>query len=393
MHSHLSIPLVFGFSLYLSGCTSTVLAPALQDHTPTQVNEELGQNATGGDRTGQNTTGVNDQDRKGREEIAMARFTQLWSQRTQAVKSADYPIGPGDVLDISVPNMDELANRTVRVSGEGTISLPFIGVMQVTGLTEKGIKEEIQHRLAEKYMKDPQVNLFVHEYRSRQVAVIGAVNKPGLYSLASGSDTILDMIALAGGMTNEAAERIQFFPAEPLAPGQSASQLASLKLDSAGDINSALHSGQKADLVIIDLRTAATKGGNEAYLALPARPGDVIMVPISGQVVVAGWVGKPGTYQITPGLTVLGAVVAAGGPLFPANTSAVRVVSTGKDGETTFVVADLEKITRGESRNIPVQEGDVIEVSSSAAKMIPYGAYSLITTIFRFGLNTAAPVF
>lgn len=392
MYSPLSIPLVFGFSLYLSGCTSTVLAPALQDHSPIAVNKEPGQNAIDGERMGQNAREVNNQDKKGREETALARFAQLRSQRTQEVKSADYPIGPGDVLDISVPNMDELASRTVRVSGEGTISLPFIGEMQVTGLTEKGVKEEIQHRLAEKYMKDPQVNLFVHEYRSRQVAVIGAVNKPGLYSLASGSDTILDMIALAGGMTNEAAERIQFFPAESLAPGQSAAQFASLKSDSAGGIDSALHSGQKADLVIINLRTV-TKGGNEAYLALPARPGDVIMVPISGQVVVAGWVGKPGSYPITPGLTVLGAVVAAGGPLFPANTSAVRVVSTGKDGETTFVVADLEKITRGESRNIPVQEGDVIEVSSSAAKLVPYGAYSLISTMFRIGLNAAAPIF
>jgi hypothetical protein len=86
-------------------------------------------------------------------------------------------------------------------------------------------------------------------------------------------------------------------------------------------------------------------------------------------------------------------VVAAGGPLFPANTSAVRVVSSGKGGETTFVVADLEKIKRGESRDIPVQEGDIIEVSSSAAKLVPYGAYSLISTIFRFGLNANTPIF
>jgi polysaccharide export outer membrane protein len=70
----------------------------------------------------------------------------------------------------------------VRVSREGTISLPFIGIMQTGGLTEKTLKEAIRSRLERDYMYNPQVNLFVREYRSRQVAVVGAVEKPGLYS-------------------------------------------------------------------------------------------------------------------------------------------------------------------------------------------------------------------
>src|SRR5207247_4810850 len=113
----------------------------------------------------------------------------------------------------------------VRISGEGTIALPFIGVVQASGLTEEGLRAEIHQRLKD-YMYDPQVNLFVREYRSRQVAVVGAVEKPGLYSLASGADTLLDMISLAGGLKEEAAPRIHFIPAEPVEKGR-AKELAS----------------------------------------------------------------------------------------------------------------------------------------------------------------------
>jgi polysaccharide export outer membrane protein len=118
------------------------------------------------------------------------------------------------VLEIAVPAMEDLNGRLVRVSGEGTITFPLIGVMQAAGLTETEVREKIRHQL-EAYMHTPQFNLFVREYRSRQVAVIGAVAKPGLYNLASQTDTILDMVALAGGMIVEAAPRILLIPAEP----------------------------------------------------------------------------------------------------------------------------------------------------------------------------------
>lgn len=76
---------------------------------------------------------------------------------------------------------------------------------------------------------------------------------------------------------------------------------------------------------MIDLENL-TKGGSQTYLTLPARPGDVIMVPGSGEVLVEGWVNKPGSYKITPRLTILGVVAAAGGPLFAADTSSVKLI-------------------------------------------------------------------
>lgn len=374
MHSPLSISLVFGFSLYLSGCASTVLAPSLQNHSPTQVNKE----------PGQNTTGVNDQDRKGGADIAMARLAQLWSQRTQEIKSADYPLGPGDVLEISVPRMGELESRTVRVSGDGTIALPFVGVVEVQGYTESEVKEELRQRLL-KYKRDPQVSLFVREYRSRLVAVAGAVAKPGLYSVASTTETLLGVISQAGGMTKEAFPQIILLPAEA---GEGARErrlasTASLSLQTEG-MESSFGVTPKTDPLVIDLQRLR-KGKEQLYLTLPVRPGDALIVPSGGDVIVGGWVDKPGSYKITPGLTVLGAVTAAGDTLFPADTKAVRVIRTDATGEKNILSANLHQIARGESPDIPLQEGDVIEVNPSTMKLVSYGMFNFFRSVFTVG--------
>jgi polysaccharide export outer membrane protein len=285
--------------------------------------------------------------------------------------------------------MEELSSRTVRVSAQGTIALPFVGEIQVSGLTEQGLREEIRRRLEESYMHNPQVNLLVREYRSRQVAVTGAVEKPGLYNLASGADTLLDMLSLAGGMKSEAAPRIHFIPAEPVADGQK-ERFASLLPPQLVNTDSSPLILKKVDPIVIDLKLLAT-GDNQIYLTLPARPGDVIMVPGAGEVLIDGWVEKPGSYKITSGLTVTGAVAAAGGLRFAADTGSVKVFRVGKGGEKIPFVADLDKIKRGESVDLPLQEGDIIDVSASAPKLVPYGIYRLFDTVFRIGFS--APLF
>jgi polysaccharide export outer membrane protein len=285
--------------------------------------------------------------------------------------------------------MEELRGRVVRVSGEGTIALPQIGVVKAAGLTEEELQEVIRRQL-ENYMHNPQLDLFVRDYRSRQVAVIGAVVKPGLYNLASEGDTILDLVALAGGMRDEAAQRILLIPAEPADPGTAKVLAAILPAQLVSQDPSPLLLKQ-TELLVIDLNNFV-RGGHQLYLSLPARPGDVIMVPGSGQGLVQGWVEKPGAYRITPGLTVLGAVAAAGGPLFAADTSAVQVMRTGKRGERISYLADLEKIKNGEKPDISAQEADVIEVASSGPKLVPYGIYRFFTSIFNVGMGASIPV-
>jgi len=313
-------------------------------------------------------------------EADVAKLTQLWNQRRQQKTGADYPVGPGDVLEVSVPAMEELQRRVVRVAGDGTIALPFVGVLPVSGLTERQLREELWRRLQKEYMHDPQVAVFVREYRSRQVAVLGAVKKPGLYSLASDTDTLLDMISLAGGLKEDAAPRILFNPAE--SEQRSVQGLSPPTGDSSTNSSLSLN----PEPLVIELNSTET-ASRQMALSLPARPGDVITVPSSGETFVAGWVAKPGAYKVTPGLTVLGAVAAAGGPLFAAKTSDVKIIRMGKDGQETHLSANLDQIESGESVDTLIQGGDVIAVSASGVKLVPYSFYSFVTSILHIGAS------
>lgn len=313
------------------------------------------------------------------------RLTALWEKRMREQTTNDYPIGPGDVIEINVPGMEEIKNMSERINGDGTLSLPFVGVIQVTGMTDKSLRDEIRRRLEEKYMKNPQINLFVKEFRSRQVAVIGAVQKPGLYNLASPFDTLLTMISQAGGMKVEAAERVLFVPAEPVESGKAAEIVKALPSQVVRQDPAPLIL-KNVDPINISL-DSMSRGSNERFLQMPARPGDIIMVPGGGEVLVQGWVEKPGSFKITPGLTILGAVAAAGGPSFPADTGAVQLIRTEKSGQKAFFTANLDAIKNGSQPDLPVREGDVVDVSSSGGKLAAYGIYRFFTSIMSVGAS------
>ena len=112
----------------------------------------------------------------------------------------DYRIGAEDLLEIQVFGVDQLT-RTVRVNSRGYVSLPLVGNLQVGGLTAQEAEALIVAKLAESYLQDPQVSLFIKEYTSQRVTIEGAVNKPGVYPLR-GTTTLLQSLAVAGGQAN-----------------------------------------------------------------------------------------------------------------------------------------------------------------------------------------------
>jgi polysaccharide export outer membrane protein len=309
------------------------------------------------------------------------RLSSLWQKRAQEKSLGDLPIGPGDVLEINVQALTDLQNRVVRVSGEGTIKLPWIGEMKAAGFTDATLIEEIKHKLQEHYMYNPRVHLFVREYHSRQVAILGAVSRPGLYNLATETDTLLDMLALAGGMTDNAAQRLNLFPGDQDTTEKENRLASASPVGWVPNAPSAMIL-KRTDPITIDLE-GLTAGTHQTSLALPARPGDVIIVPESGEVLVKGWVTKPGSYKISSGMTVLGAVTAAGGPHFAADPTSVTVIRIRKGGGKVFIATDLNKIERGEITDMPVKDGDIIDVAASTAKLVPYGFYSVINGFIR----------
>ncbi len=353
-----------------------------------------------------------------------ARLEALYRARISQKAGADFTIGPGDVLQVSVPEVEDLKERSVRVSGDDTIALPLVGVIDVKGMTEQDVRSALKQRL-EKYMYNPQVEVFAKEYQSRQVAVVGMVQKPGLYTLTSPEDTVLSMISRAGGTTSESSQRILLVPAESggnpnsalmvaaasqfgngvaqaPAPVNASAQTAAQPAQPEGSgadrsvatsipanytpPSSAVPKGfGHAQPIIIDLATA----DGQRALSLPARPGDVIIVPAVGQVMVKGWVQNSGAFKITPGMTVLGAVAAAGGQMF---SSQAVVLRTSANGGQLEIPIDLSSIEKGSAADFPVQSGDVIIVQRSVVGAVPYAVYTLMSK-FGTGIYPAVPFF
>ena len=117
-------------------------------------------------------------------------------------QEGDYRIGPEDLLDISVWNNPPLS-RTAPVRPDGMISLPLLNDVQAAGLTPMQLRDTIAKRLVE-YVPNPEVSVIVREVNRFKVSVLGEVRKPGRFDFKSKA-TVLDAIALAGGLSDYAA--------------------------------------------------------------------------------------------------------------------------------------------------------------------------------------------
>lgn len=113
-------------------------------------------------------------------------------------------LGPGDVFEVKVYDEKELSG-IYRVSSAGSISFPLIGKVQVEGMTSTDAADLIQGRLGEKYMRNPQVSIFIKEYNSKKISVFGQVNKPGTFKYEDNM-SVTQAVSMAGGFTKMAAK-------------------------------------------------------------------------------------------------------------------------------------------------------------------------------------------
>ena len=116
----------------------------------------------------------------------------------------DYRVGEADVLQITVYEHEDLTT-TVRVSGDGRITFPLLGQLKVIDLTVTQIAEKLEKELADGYIVNPQVNVFIEDFRSRVYYVTGEVEKPDAYKY-EGETTVLRAITIAGGFTEVASK-------------------------------------------------------------------------------------------------------------------------------------------------------------------------------------------
>jgi polysaccharide export outer membrane protein len=318
--------------------------------------------------------------------VDQQRVLTLVKERSGA--ASDYCLGPGDVLSVSVFGWEAMRDQQVRVSPTGTIDLPLVGSIPVGGRTENQAREAIEQRLRKDLMRDPHVTLFVQRFQSQQVSVTGAVARPGLYSLTRDNRTIYDMLAQAGGLTEQAGGRVVFSPAvasrcgvaaaAPRAAVQTASLRPTTPPANAADALSPLE-------IEVD---ASPAPGQPNPLAIPVMGGDTIVVT-HGRFMVDGWVQRPGLYNFTPGVTAFGAMTVAGGALFPADLHRAEIIRAKRDGSKEVLQIDLKSVGDGQGQDLSLREGDVVRLPASPIKMIPYSVYWTFNNLFRIGAGVS----
>ncbi len=146
----------------------------------------------------------------GADKTAQTSHASAGQAAAAALPDEEYRIGPSDLLEISVFQVKEL-DRTVRVNSRGLISLPLLGAVNAAGLSATELEDQIAAKLKENYLQNPQVSVFIKEFTSQRVTTEGQVEKAGIYPIAGNTTTLLQALAIAGGVKELAEDSVSIF--------------------------------------------------------------------------------------------------------------------------------------------------------------------------------------
>ncbi len=316
------------------------------------------------------------------EKVQRQRLLKLIEKRSSSdFRDSNYRIGPGDELEVNVFDVPELNVEKVKVRESGTISLPLIGAVDAAGRTESHLKDVLEERLA-KVVRNPQVKLFISGYGSQNVAVMGAVRKPGNVPLRRGNYSLLEILGEAGGVSEKAGNFINFIPAELSGLGASNDVTARARLALAMETRS---DARDSGIEIYLDQVLGTLGG--IPLEIPVRGGDMIIVPEAGKVLVEGEVQKGGTYDLGQQMTLLGALAAAGGITYGAKVDEIEVVREVGFERKARLLMDLAKIATGEDKDVRLRNGDIVRVPSDSGRRMRQDTFEGISRIINVGVG------
>lgn len=229
----------------------------------------------------------------------------------------DYLIGVDDVLKITVYDHADL-DVVSRVSADGSVQIPLVGSVTLAGLTLKQAITEIQAQLMDGFLVNPQVTIFIEEYRSKKVMVIGHVIEPGVYEL-KGPTPLLELLSLAGGLRENAGD------------------IATITRKSSN--------GEAAQQILqIDLKRLLETGDQALNVQIMDK--DSVFIAKAKMIYMTGEVEKPDAYKFEDGTTILKAVSMAGGFTKIAAKSSIRIVRTVSGVETVMEDVSLQEQLR-----------------------------------------------
>ena len=249
---------------------------------------------------------------------------------------APIEIQAGDLIDLQVFNTPELSAK-LRVSQNGFITLPGAGDVQIAGLNPADAGTAVENNLRDSHiMLDPHVTVFVVEYSTQGVSVLGEVKKPGTYLLL-GRHSLYEALSAAGGVTEKEG--------------------SSIEITHQGDPN-------RTETVLVN-----SPNYSQAQVRTQVQAGDVVVVSRADTIYVVGDVGHPGEYFIQNGqkLSVLNAIALAQGLNPTAKLSKASIVRKTTTGAETIPV-NLKHIVQNNGENLTLKSEDVLVVPHSGAK-------------------------
>ncbi len=280
----------------------------------------------------------------------------------------EYRLGGGDLIEVSVYGVDKF-NHDLRINSSGYINLPLVGEIEVAGKTASQVEQELKLRLHPDIIKDPHVSVFVKDYRSQPVFILGAVKSPGQYQITR-QIQLVDIIAMAGGLAPQAAD-----------------QLTLQRRSSESEPASEGVANNPPEVTQIDLKELLVEGN--LALNVSIRGGDVINVPEKEVKLfyVIGQVNRPGAFALPEGekqFLLTQAIAWAGGPGKTAKLSkGILIRYEEVSGARQEIALDFKKVLNGKRPDVPVQPEDVIFIPGSTAKTIGYGMLNIVPLLAR----------
>jgi polysaccharide export outer membrane protein len=249
------------------------------------------------------------------------------------------PIGAGDFLEVSEFHTPEF-HSAVRVAADGTVVLPLVGPVKLTGMSEQEASRTLEKALLDSGMLlHPQVSVLVTNAVGQDVSVMGEVARPGVYPYTV-HHRLLDVISAASGLSANAGRLVSVFHRDDPKTGHP---------------------------VVLDPGGADLKVDHNPELA----PGDTVLVSRAGLVYVIGDVVRPGGFAVDPvqGLTIVQALSLAWGATPNAGTGKAILIRDQAGGRT-LTTLNLKRMIRGRDPDQPVRDRDILFVPDSATKAL-----------------------
>lgn len=289
----------------------------------------------------------------------------------QEKSSADYVLGPGDLITMTIYESEDL-NTETRISSRGDISMPLLGRVTIEGLTAAEAEKKIEEALTKDYMHTAHVSLFIKEKMNQHITIVGAVKQPGTFETQS-RKRILEVLAYAGGLTGSSGDTAYVTRKE--------------------------RNGSDNKVYLVDLKELLTRGRIDMNMLI--KGGDVIFIPESDMIQVDGAVRRPGSFKIDSDMTIDSAIASAGGLANYADEHDIKLIRKNSEGKREIVQLSMDDITamrkihdagnREPGTELLLRDGDVLFVEASGARSF-YSGVGFSIGFMGTGLTYSNPV-